>query len=342
MEEALLKELTEVFQAIVIHSPSVFSFAGEPVSLSAPGVQETSAAASSTHPLVEQLQNYLYRYCYCRRFHGNPAQELVQPEPEDSGFLQALSAANTSTARWDPGWQIYRIEPSGQIQAHKFGKTRLVWSGEFASYDGSGMAPKPGASISIFLAKESMTLQPGFYFVFGEMVLGQKYDQNMIRFYWNIRDDGAIDLVREITQTLNHFQVPFSFKCLSNRASYFRTDAAVLFVGKRYHRITAELLIDVYPRVKKHLKPETPLFTKRLAPGLALAEEPGNGESFGMNRCRLLAEGIWNAYALQGLQSAQARLQAVTEQFGNYGIAIDRPYLNAGSVHRYELPHFQF
>src|SRR5436305_14389954 len=60
--------------------------------------------------------------------------------------------------------------------------------------------------------------------------------------------------------------------------------------------LIVELLVDVYQAVKDNLKPETPLFTKRLAAGLGFAEDPGNGESFGMSRCRIVAEGLWSAY----------------------------------------------
>src|SRR5204863_5149 len=82
------------------------------------------------------------------------------------------------------------------------------------------------------------------------------------------------------------FQVPFRFKCLSYRELYDRFDSAVLFVGRRQWDITSLLVREIYGKVKDRLRPETPLFAKQIAPGLALAEDPGNGESFGTSRCR--------------------------------------------------------
>ncbi len=53
----------------------------------------------------------------------------------------------------------------------------------------------------------------------------------------------------------------------------------------------APIVADAHRRIEPWLRPASPALTKPLAPGLALAEDPGAGtESFGMNRCRLLAE----------------------------------------------------
>jgi len=95
--------------------------------------------------------------------------------------------------------------------------------------------------------------------------------------------------------------------------------------------------MDVHSKIQDGLKSETPLFTKRIAPGFALAEDPGNGESFGMHRCRIVAEAIWQAYS-EGSQTEEARLEEVTKRFVSYGLTLDRPYLNPRSDDQYDLP----
>jgi hypothetical protein len=70
---------------------------------------------------------------------------------------------------------------------------------------------------------------------------------------------------------------------------------------------------------------------------LAFAEDPGNGESFGMNRCRILAEGIWSASA-KGLTSEDDRLKEIAAYFGQYGLSLDRAHLNAQSADLYDTP----
>jgi len=110
----------------------------------------------------------------------------------------------------------------------------------------------------------------------------------------------------------------------------------VLYVNKRFYQISAVLLARVYGEIRNHLAPLTPLFTKRLAPGLSLAEDPGTGESFGMQRCRLLAEAICNAHTGPS-QQTQPRLEAVLHQLELAGIRPERPYLCAGSVDQYSF-----
>ena len=111
----------------------------------------------------------------------------------------------------------------------------------------------------------------------------------------------------------------------------------MLYINKRFYRISVELLADIHHELQDHLGADTPLFTKHLAPGLGLAEEPGNGESFGQNRCRILAEGLWNAYE-KGLQTEHDRLQEVRQQFERNGLSLDFPFLNPHSSDQYMFP----
>jgi hypothetical protein len=155
-----------------------------------------------------------------------------------------------------------------------------------------------------------------------------------VRFYWNISSEGAPLLMKQITAHLNSFRVPFRFKSLTYPASYVRRDSAVLFVARRYYTIAAELAARAHEHVRSHLGEDTPLMTKRLAPGLGFAEDPGMAESFGTSRCKILAEGLWSAY-LAGRQGEHARLQTIKDTFERYGIDLEHPYLNPGSTDRY-------
>jgi hypothetical protein len=193
---------------------------------------------------------------------------------------------------------------------------------------------------TVFFPKESLTLQPGFYFAFGETVTEPSDEYGLIRFYWNINHQGAVRLIELCTRELNRFLVPFRIKCLTSCSQYTRLDAAVLYLNKRYYRIARELLTGVHEDLAGFLGPETPLFTKRLAPGLALAEDPGNGESFGTDRCRILAEAIWSAYQ-RGEQGVAERLVEVAKQFKAYGLDLDRPYLNSRTIDQYEPAPFE-
>jgi hypothetical protein len=78
-----------------------------------------------------------------------------------------------------------------------------------------------------------------------------------------------------------------------------------------------------------------PLCSKRIAPGIGLAEEPLTGESFGMHRCRLIAEAI--IYARQsGRATVEDGWQVLCEHFAERGQSVTQPWLNPGSIDTYD------
>lgn len=338
MGNQVVSEIRKILKAVTILSPTSFSFAGRVIDHAAMPAN-ISIPVETDNPLVALLTNYLYFYCFCHKFTGDLPDDRPGTLP-DNDFIQLLSDANASRERWDSGWQIVQILPSGQVAAQKNGVSRSFWAGEFITLDGPGMPLRVGATINVFSPKESRTLQPGFYMAFSEAMIDDANDYNLVRFYWNVEAAGAPELTREVTRSLNRFLLPFRFKCLTTLDSYTRLDSAVLYVSKRYYRITTELLTDVHKNVRQHLLPDTPLFAKRLARGLGFAEDPGDKDSFGTHRSRILAEGIVRAHN-HDAKTEQARLQEVIKQFHNYGIDLERAYLNPGSQNVYTFPCVQ-
>ena len=78
----------------------------------------------------------------------------------------------------------------------------------------------------------------------------------------------------------------------------------------------------------------------QLAPGLGLAEEPdqkfSEQESFGMNRCQIVANGLLQAW-YSGDDSPEKRMKAILEQFSGLGIGLHCPHLNVNSEDIYQL-----
>jgi hypothetical protein len=76
------------------------------------------------------------------------------------------------------------------------------------------------------------------------------------------------------------------------------------------------------------------MFTKPLAPGLGLAEDPGGGLSFGQSRCRVVAEGLYRCQA-EGAADLDARLRVVAGVMRERGLDPLRPWLEPGSADDY-------
>lgn len=328
------RSIKNILSAIRIDSPDQFSFAGRTFAVQDSGHRH---GAQGTHPLVNNLSAQLYEFAYSRPFRGQLPERAASDFSPDSQLIEEMSAANATHERWEHGWTIGQILPHGQIVSQKGNSTRHVWPGQFISKDGPAALPRIGAEISIFYAKESRSLQGGFYYAFGEAAeeLGQGF--SLVRLYWNVSSAGAPKLVGLITSRLNRFQVPFRFKCATARSQFDRTDVAVAYLTKRFFRIAAELMLDIHPAILDFLDDDVPLFSKKIASGLSVAEDPGSGESFGQSRCQRLAQSVWDCYQL-GDQSVEGRSNQFRALLKQSGISPDRLHLNAGSLDWYRLP----
>jgi hypothetical protein len=336
MEEELTKALRRILAGVKILAPDSLLFAGE---VTSPPVDETSLQQPPADPPIAMMQHLgrlLYLQCYCRRFTGE-INHREMFSGADREFVKQLSDANNSREHLNRGWHVIRKLQTGHFVAEKNGLTRLLFDGEFISHADVRGPVEEGAAISIFRPRESTTMHPGFYYVFGEALGDDQDDKELLRFYWNVKAEGATQLVNLLTGTLNRFQLSFRLKILNNPASYIRTDAAVLYLSKRFYRIAAELLSDVHKQVSDSLNADTPLFTKTLAAGVGLAEEPTTGESFGQQRSRILAQALWVAYE-KNLDSEQSVLDQISIQLETNGIDAEFPHRNAGSDQIYEFP----
>ena len=193
-----------------------------------------------------------------------------------------------------------------------------------------------GNNVAIKMPKN--LIQNGFYLAVSNTE-PESHD-NMVRVYFNFTPSGAIGVMHRLTQMLNDIPIFFHFKVLYNPAEYNRHDSGVLYIEKPNYEAVIKALESVYSENKSHFKSEIPLFTKQLAPGLGLAEEPDSKfaqqESFGMNRSQIVANGLLQAW-LEGDNSPEARIKAIKEQFLHLGIDLECPYLNADSEDIYRL-----
>lgn len=329
LDPALRSRLERALAAVAILSPQYFAFEGETL----PAVPQPGWASLPTpaHPLVAALEQRLYNRFFCRDS-APPALQPADPMP----FLRGLSAAHPGRDRWEAGWRIHRVGAAGQVMAEKHGRFIDLWPGQYVVQSGGG-PPQPGQPITAYFPRESATLQPGFFFVFGETPAAWDEPYSMVRLYWNVTAAGAPELLARLVGRLNRFQVPFRYKTLAAPEGYDRYDSAVLFVSRRWFRAAAEIAAETHAALGGHLADGTPLFAKPLARGLAFAEDPGTGESFGMSRCRLLAEALWSAWT-QGLSRPEDRLAEVDRGFTGHGLSLERPWLNRSSADLYELP----
>ena len=281
--------------------------------------------------LVSCLREELYCSFYC---HGRPVPaRWGEPEPSfaDRGLVAAMSQANTGRGSWEPGWTVERVEGDLAIVA----SARLRAHVPVSECRASSGAVRPGAVVCVRVPKELPELSPGFYTAISDASHPAPLPSR-VRVYWNITRVGAPALVGALVSRLNDAGLPFRLKVANHPYRLQRCDAAVLYLRGDVFRAVRATLRDIAARLTADLGPQIPVFTLELAPGVGLAEDAADGESFGVRRCALLADGIVRAYA-RGIKDTDARLDAVAARFAEDGVRIDAPYLEPSLAARHVL-----
>jgi len=328
------EQIEAVVAATTIRGRLRYAWFGRPSRPPAAAVRRALSPDAQRAYLRSQLQGHLYEAFYTQGGAEPGERPVAGPLPRGSaGFVAALSAANTGRGFWAEGWAVRAVE----------GDVLIV------DRDGLSVAVRPGAQVAVAEAarriggqvrvripKELPSVSPGFFMVLGDEPLAE--DAPLVRLYWHLTADGATVLVREVTEALNATGIPFRLKALNDPSRYTRCDAGVVYLRRDDYPRAAERLENVYPMVAPYLRPRTPAFTKPLAPGLGLAEDPEGATSFGLHRCDLLADGLLEAHAARK-QGVRERLEMVEARFARAEITLERPYLNPGShdVYRFEV-----
>ncbi|TVP63782.1 MAG: hypothetical protein EA343_06870 [Nodularia sp. (in: Bacteria)] len=252
----------------------------------------------------------------------------------DWEFYARLHESNSGQGYFDPGWQVLKLEIDGDLVVTKGGLKLHINRDRHLQLE--EQSANLGDIVAIRLPRN--LIQNGFYVAVGNAgTNSHKKAENqtqLVRVYFNLAPEGAPAVMKNLTQHLNAASIFFSFKLLYNPADYTRFDSGVLYFERSHYETMRQVIQTVYTQERSHFQREIPLFTKFLAPGLGLAEEPNHQfseqESFGMHRCQIVSNGLLTAQQL-GDESEDTRINLILEEFSALGIKLAHPYLNANS-----------
>ena len=294
-----------------------------------------------------QLRSFLYGIYYS----GSMRQTLAL-DAEDSNlpldlenntvlgvdleFFNRIHQSNSGKGYFQPGWLILKEEEDGSLVVTN-GSLKLHIERE-KHLQVEEQNAVVGDTVAIKMSKNC--LQNGFYVSVGDERSNLHQDNsNLVRIYFNLTPDGAVAVMNSLTQQLNEQDIPFDFKVLYNPQDYHRHDSGVLYFDKNNYQQIHQILEQIYQEHQSHFKTEVPLFTLQLAPGLALAEEPDNKftqqESFGMNRCQIIANGLLRAW-YENKNLPEEKMRSILEQFSLLGIDLNNTYVNVNSENIYQ------
>jgi hypothetical protein len=350
-QNSLLEALQDITHNIQIESNSCIRHpAFKPLELPDEAIERFQRIPEDLQEkyLSSQLQGFLYGVYY----NGSLKEALALNEDSEEKslhqnlenntilginveFYDRLHESNCGKGYFDAGWQVLRLEDDGSFAVRKGGLTLHADPQRHLRPDDRSAVV--GDAIAIKLPKNRV--QNGFYMAIGNVgssreLSSAEYQSQTVRIYFNVSPEGAVVIMSSLSQSLNEAELPFSFKVLYNPSHYQRFDSGVLYFDLSDYDKFHPILQEIYSEHSMYFRSETPLFTKLLAPGLALAEEPDRKfsavESFGQNRCQIVANGLLDAMK-KGDSSPEGRWACIQESFVNVGIELERSYLNASS-----------
>jgi hypothetical protein len=308
-------QVAQAIEAVEILGPLRYAWRGRRSRLPPAALLDLLDAAACRRHLLAGLREELYWSFYCRGGTVPARWGESAPPPAGGRLLRDLAAANTGHGGWEPGWTVERVDGEEAVVV----SSRLRVRAPRAACRSDSGELLPGTAVSLALPAERPALSPGFVTLVGDS--GEESSTGVVRVYWHVTHRGAAPLVGALTSKLNAAAVPFRLKLLDHPARFDRCDAAVLYLDAADFTALRHWCVALAAELSGSLRPAVPALTLALAPGVAAAEDDGTGESFGVVRCTLVAEGLLDAH-----ERDEDPFSAVAARFAGAGVDLDAPY----------------
>jgi hypothetical protein len=138
----------------------------------------------------------------------------------------------------------------------------------------------------------------------------------------------APDAYAQLVTTLEGYGLGFRAELCGDPAMPEQLGAAAVTVGREHVLAVARVALRMRERAPLLFGTTVPAFTREVAPGVALADEPDDGTPFGRHRCGLLASALVRAGHGAG---PGARRAAVLLALTSAGLDPAAPHLNPGN-----------
>ncbi|OBG28737.1 lanthionine synthetase LanC family protein [Mycobacterium sp. 852002-51057_SCH5723018] len=268
-----------------------------------------------------RLAAALYHHSYIRPPAGGAgADDLIS----ERDFVAALTRANHTPRTWVPGWVITGTVDQ-RIAVSRNGVAL------FARAEEVRPAVAAGPNCEVLLPTERRGISAGFYQFVGESAPAGADDVARARLYWHLTAAAGPQFVAAVSRVLNSSEIPFQAKVIDRPGGYRRADAGVLYLAVTDLSRAQDAIADIYAELAAGLRESVPMWTRKLAPGLSIACDPGDGTSFGQAICTIIAHAL-AAHHRDRPRAAEIcsnamRLDAIGAVLTARQIDVQRPYL---------------
>lgn len=266
----------------------------------------------------EGLPGFLYARWYCVA----PTTATLDPWwPPLAGMLRVAQA---EALGWQPATVTGRGAGGIAVARDRAGRARALLRGGYAHVDGSpgaGLPPEVGDEVMV-VPRSGAVVSEGWWRTWGGGWDPRVAPPDAIRMYLGPEVSRLPDLVGSLTAGLEGRGEPWLMKVAVQQSHLGRADALVVYLRNS----SAFGDIVGWSLGRTRAEPGPPL-TAPLAPGVAWADDPGDGRSFGESRCEIVAAALERT--LDG--GDDAFLAAVHEEFLAVGLDPASPHLRGDS-----------
>jgi hypothetical protein len=323
----MIDQITSFISGINISQDDKLTFRGHVVGT-------IPASSASYESIRAYFAEFTYKYLYTHP-KGDPGRAF-QTAVDDPDLITGFAAVCPIPKTLEPDWRIRSLQTDGSVIAERFGLVRKFVPGQFVAETGA-IPIRIDNQIKVSHLVRSGNLQSGFYHFFGKELTDMAEHAPVVRLYFNVNYTHAIDFIESLLERLNFYKISFTLKIATRAEDYSRCDTAILYIPARMFQLVATVMSLWMVQNKQFLLADVPFFTKPLARGVGLAEDPGAQGSFGSDRCELVAGAI-----LAARESSEISISVFMTEFkqaiAEKGLQLERLYLNPGSDDVYMLP----
>ena len=224
--------------------------------------------------LPDRLASIVYTHAYIL---GAPMPLDTYPDHGSDPVWNDLKVGAHLKASWS-GWT-------------RVGDDRLAFPGQPLLSVGPLHGEVSGDAVSVTIPAMSGTTLPGWMLVRHGDTQGM---QAVVRLYANTYAHRARELVDQLgARLIEEGYTGFAMKFLMARNHTDRADSSVLYLPEYPNDALLHSIIELLqPAIASQA---VPMFTCKVSPGIALAHNPTDGESFGQLRCRQTAQALVHA-----------------------------------------------
>ena len=271
--------------------------------------------------LLSSLAAALYSRWFAGWWPPTSADGTAEEAP---GVIDAVRAAHSATERFETNWIARAVDAHGGVVATRAGEELHLYPPDYVNTTRLAAPVRVGDALAVTKRRDTHEPQDGWWLTWGRA--GAAPETSMLRVYWNSSVDGVTAIVKAITAVLEDLNLPYTMKCPSEPALFGRRDALVLYLAPDAWSAAKEGLRRACEQTASCVRPETPPLTLRLAPGVALAEDPGDGTSFGQSRASAVAEGVLEVITT-GTISTEDMIAILARRLEANRISPARPFL---------------